>query len=250
MPGLLRGLAASCAPLFTPLFESRCASCATPVPPGDNGHTPGIPLCPACQSALARRTGGYCPHCGNLTAVDTAPPAPCGDCLTTPPPWNRFFFHGTYQGLLRDCILRLKNGHELALAGLLGHLLAAHPDITGPYDMLIPMPLHPRRLRERGFNQALEAAKPLAAKCRAPLVPHRLIRTGHTHPQAGLSLKERRNNVRGLFAASGVAGTRLLLLDDIATTCASAQSATKALLDAGAALVDVAVIARTPRHTP
>lgn len=135
-----------------------------------------------------------------------------------------------------------------ALARLLGTLLAAHPGLTGHYDTVVPIPLHPRRLRERGFNQALELAKPLAEHLGAPLEFARLARTGYTHPQAGLSLKERKRNVRGLFAAEGVTGKRLLLVDDIATTCATLESAATALLHAGAVSVDVAVAARTPDH--
>ncbi|SBW05265.1 Phosphoribosyltransferase [uncultured delta proteobacterium] len=237
---------------LAPLRESRCASCATPVPLQAPDTPFGATLCPSCAAALARRTAGYCTRCGNLFAQADAPPAPCGNCLAAPRPWNRFFFHGAYQGLLRDLILRFKNGHELALGNLLGRLLAAHPDIPGPpdtvspYDAIVPMPLHPRRLRERGFNQALEAALPLAAKCGAPVMPQLLGRTGYTRPQAGLSLNERKANVRGLFAAKGAAGMRLLLADDIATTCASLESAADALLRAGASSVDVAVIARTP----
>ena len=238
----LRHLAACLAPLR----ESRCVSCATPVPSQAPDNPFRAALCPACAAALTRRIAGYCTRCGNLFAQENAPPAPCADCLTTPRPWERFFFHGAYQGLLRDLILRFKSGRELALGNLLGRLLAAHPDIMHPYDAVVPMPLHPRRLRERGFNQALEAALPLAAKCGAPVMPRLLTRTGYTRPQAGLSLKERKANVRGLFAAGDVAGMRLLLADDVATTCASLESAADTLLRAGAASVDVAVIARTP----
>lgn len=238
----LRRLAACLAPLR----ESRCAACAAPVPSQALNNPFGVTICPACAASLARRSAGYCTRCGNLSASPCAPPAPCGDCLATPRPWERFFFHGAYRGLLRDLILRFKSGHELALGNLLGRLLAAHPEIAGPYDAIVPMPLHPRRLRERGFNQALEAALPLAAKCGAPAAPRLLTRTGYTHPQAGLSLKERKANVRGLFTAESAVGMRLLLVDDIATTCASLESAANTLLRAGASSVDVAVIARTP----
>ncbi len=232
------------ASFLAPLRETRCASCGAPVPAPPGGT--GLPLCPDCAPLLARRTGGYCPRCGELAASADAPLAPCGQCLMAPRPWERFFFHAAYEGLLRDLILRFKSGHELALARLLGSFLAGRADISGPYDALVPVPLHSRRLRERGFNQALELAKPLAAKLGVPLAPLSLARTARTHPQAGLSMAERRANVRGLFKAEGVAGFRILLVDDIATTGATLESAAKELLRAGASGVDVAVVARTP----
>lgn len=254
----MASLTASLATLLAPLRESRCAACAAPVPVSGENTPLGTALCPACEAALSRRAAGYCPRCGNLFASPHAPQAPCADCLTTPRPWERFFFHGAYQGLLRDLILRFKTGHELPLGNLLGRLMAAHPAISGPYDAIIPMPLHPRRLRERGFNQALHIALPLAARCGAPVRPECLIRATDTHPQAGLSLAERKANVRGIFAikgavngaatGTGLAGKRLLLVDDIATTCASLESAATTLLRAGASSVDVAVVARTPER--
>lgn len=245
-------VAASLAGFLAPLRESRCVSCAVPVPAKEVNTAFGTALCPACTRALLRRTAGYCTRCGNLFAAADATPAPCGECLATPRPWERFFFHGVYQGVLRDLILRFKSGHELPLGALLGGLLAAHPELSGPYDAIIPMPLHPRRLRERGFNQALQAALPLAARSGAAIRPDILIRINDTHPQAGLSFAERKTNVRDIFvtapatAGAELGGKRLLLVDDIATTCASLESAATTLLRAGAFSADVAVIARTP----
>ena len=118
--------------------------------------------------------------------------------------------------------------------------------MTARYDAIIPMPLHPRRLCERGFNQALEAARPLAFRLGLPLAPNLLVRTTFRQPQAGLSLKERERNVQNVFAATGVAGLRLLLVDDIATTNATLHSAANTMLHAGASSVSVAVIAKTP----
>lgn len=251
MTGRLRLLAS----WLAPLLESRCASCSAPVAPGNSGrrvrNAPGTPLlCSACEKPLARRIAGYCTRCGNLAPSAQSIPAPCGDCLAAARPWDRFFFHAEYHGLLRDLILRFKSGQVLALGNTLGTLLAAHPEIESRYDALVPMPLHPRKLRERGFNQALELARPLGRKLGAPLAPVLLARVGYTHPQAGLSLAERRQNVRGIFTASpGAAQRRILLVDDIATTCASLESAAKALLKAGAVSVDVAVVGRTPMDT-
>jgi len=145
-------------------------------------------------------------------------------------------------------MLRFKSGHELPLAGLLGSFLAAHPDMTDGYDAVIPLPLHTRRLRERGFNQAVELARSVA-RVSAPVLVAALARTADTHPQAGLSLEERKHNVRDIFSLTqDVSGYRLLLVDDIATTCATLESAAKTLLKAGAVSVDVAVVARTPER--
>lgn len=226
---------------LAPLLETRCVSCSVPVPPGSST------LCAPCAAALARREGGFCPMCGNLTATQDEIPALCGDCLTASRPWERFIFHGAYSGLLRDLILRFKQGRELPLGCLLGGFLADHPAIGGPYDAIVPVPLHPARLRERGFNQSLELAAPLAERLGTPVLRRALVRRVRTRSQAGLNRTERGNNVRNVFeATSRVRGGRLLLVDDVATTCASLESTAKTLLDAGAAAVTVAVVARTP----
>jgi ComF family protein len=108
------------------------------------------------------------------------------------------------------------------------------------------MPLHPARLRERGFNQALELARPLAGGA-LRLAAGALIRTRDNPPQRGLSRNERKRNIRGIFSAAAAAhGQTVLLLDDVLTTGATLREAARALLDAGAAAVDVAVLARTP----
>lgn len=231
-----------------PLFEQRCASCGKPVP---TLGTPRPALCPTCTDALMRRAAGFCSRCGNLMERPEAVPAPCGACLAAARPWNAFYFHGAYKGLLRDLLLRLKNGHELPLAHLLGMMLSAHPELSASYDAIVPLPLHPKRLRLRGFNQSLEIARPLARRTGAAIVPDMLTRTTNTRTQTGLTRMERNANVRGIFSVNGeISGMRLLLVDDIATTCASVESAVRALLQAGAQSVDVAVVARTPEHTP
>lgn len=235
------------APLFAPLLEQRCAACAAPVAQAE--RRPLMPhLCAECAAELVRKTAGHCTRCGDIMKSPNAPAAPCGDCLLKSRPWNAFFFYGAYEGLLRNILLRLKQNQELPLADLLGRLLAAHPGIIGPYDAVVPLPLHEKRLRERGFNQTAELVPPLAKRLKTPVFRTALARTKSTRPQAGLSLQQRKDNVGGIFTArSEVAGKRLLLVDDIATTCATLEAATRALTAAGAALVDVAVVARTPR---
>ena len=247
MPGLFTSALRSLPRLLPPLLENRCVSCSMPVPAGSSA----LPLCAGCALALFRREGGFCPRCGNLTALPGSAPALCGECITVERPWDALFFHGEYKGMLRELILRFKQGRELHLGHLLGTLLAGHPDLAkstdGAYDAMVPLPLHPARLRERGFNQAVELAKPLAARLGTPILRTALTRRENTRPQAGLTRKERGDNVRNVFLADRqVRGLRLLLTDDIATTCASLESAARALLHAGAASVDVAVAARTP----
>ena len=231
--------------ILEPLREKRCAACGVPVPLAHHNGA-ATPLCATCQKALARRESGFCIRCGEIT-TPSLPCAVCGECLSSPRPWERFFFHGAYQGLLRELVLRFKSRHEIALAALLGSFLANHPGITGPYDAVIPLPLHPQRLRERGFNQSLELSRLLAGRLGAPLQPGLLTRAKATLSQAGLPIRARRDNMRGAFAVSPEATQmRVLLVDDVATTCATLESATHALLTAGTFAVDVAVLARTP----
>lgn len=231
--------------LAEPLLEKRCVSCAAPF----TAQAKQSALCPPCAALLVRRSAGYCPRCGNILQSTHLAAAPCGNCLTTRRSWDGFFFHGEYQGLLRDLILRFKAGHELPLATVLGGFLAAHPDLCGPYDAILPLPLHPKRLRMRGFNQSAEIGAYLSRHLQAPLVCTILERVVDTRPQAELSLKERQTNVQGIFSVRRtVPGSRFLLVDDVATTCATLESAAAVLKKAGASIVDAAVIARTPQN--
>jgi ComF family protein len=158
-------------------------------------------------------------------------------------------FHGLFQGLLRRLLLRLKfNGH-VTLARPLGLLLARHPDCAKlSVDCVIPVPLHRSRLARRGYNQALELAKPLAAALHLPCESRLLERIRATAPQTGENLALRQRNTRGAFSASShVRGIRILLLDDIVTTGATMEAAANALLEAGAKGVSVAAVGRTAR---
>ncbi len=114
-------------------------------------------------------------------------------------------------------------------------------------DVVVPVPLHERRLRERGFNQSLELARGLAGRTGIGLAATALSRLRDTVPQARLERAERLLNLKGAFAADPrqVAGRRVLLVDDVSTTGATLVECTAALLAAGAATVDVAVLART-----
>lgn len=238
---LLRGLG---------LLERRCAHCLAPFTPRQ-----GEAFCPHCLPQLAPYRGAACPRCGlPLPAADApdVPSAPCGHCLTDPPPWDEIRIYGLYQGALRDCLLRLKFSGELALAGPLGGLLASHlralPPAALPPDHVLAVPQHPAHLRERGYNQAHELAAALCRELRLPLRHDLLYRTRRVQPQAGLDAVHRAANVRGSFAAatSHLRGAHCWLLDDVMTTGSTARAACSALREAGAASVTLLVMARTP----
>ena len=175
-----------------------------------------------------------------------------------PPPFTRAVSYGTYQGRLRDAIHALKYDKVNPVARGLGRMLAhaiAQLDGEAPAEMLVvPVPLHRSKYAQRGFNQARllarEALRFLGKShpaSRLTLAPGTLMRLRMTESQAGLTPRQRRENVRGAFSVSdtaAVAGRNILLIDDIMTTGATARAAAQALLRAGADSVWVATLAR------
>jgi ComF family protein len=162
---------------------------------------------------------------------------------------------GAYRDGLRAAIHALKFRGRVAVAAPLGALLAergaALAGLTGEaptlVDAVVPVPLHPGRLAERGFNQAELLAAPCARAWGRPLVTGALVRTRPTRPQTELDAVERGTNVAGAFAVrrpAAVAGQRVVLVDDVLTTGATARAAARALRDGGAAAVGVLVLAR------
>lgn len=224
------------------LLEGRCQACGRAV-------SGGSALCPGCAERLAPRLGGFCPACGALADDPAGPIVLCPTCALTPPPWDAFAFHGPYDDLLRSLLLRFKFGPDLGLCSLLRGLVVAAWERSlqdRPFDLIVPVPLHPRRLLRRGFNQSLELARPLARRLGVPLERAALRRVRSTTPQAGLVREERLVNLRGAFAADAakVLGRRALVVDDVATTGATLTECVAALLDAGAREASVLVLAR------
>lgn len=243
--GLWRGLVSSLRHgLEIYAHERRCAFCYTPfMPPAPADDVRMALLCPACAERMRPAAPG-CPLCGRpLPYVSMTPAAPCGACLVSPPPWEALAFHGRYENALRQALVRFKFGNEFSLIPLLGGLLAAAARRLPPCDAVVPVPRHPLRLRDRGFNQVQELARVVAARQKLPLANDMLARTRHTQPQTSLPARQRRSNPQGSFAARRVRGLRLLLLDDVITTGATARHAAMALKEAGAVSVHVAVAA-------
>ena len=198
-------------------------------------------LCPACLRDLPRLPAACCPRC----ALPTSRGEICGRCLGKTPHYDAARAAFRYEFPLDKLIQSFKYGHRLALCDFLGRQLAqlAHGLEA---DLIVPMPLHPERLRERGFNQALELARPLAKTLRLPLDSRHCQRVRHTPAQAALPWKERVKNIRNAFhCTADFSGQRILLVDDVMTTGATLDECARTLKLHGAAHVTLLVVART-----
>lgn len=221
------------------LYPPTCVLCRAP-------GAEGLDLCVGCSEHL--------PH--NPSACDRcALPLPpgqgggvCGRCQRAPPPYDRC--HGAF--LYREPISRLIGGLKfqgrLHQGRLLGELLARSlqgPTLSRP-ELLIPVPLHPERIRARGYNQALEIARWVARALDLPLDARSCRRIRATTAQSDLPLEERRRNLRGAFAlVRPLQARHVALLDDVVTSGATVSELTGVLKRAGVAQVDVWAVART-----
>lgn len=160
---------------------------------------------------------------------------------------DRVHAAGLYRGLLEDLIVRLKYRKEERLAVFLGDRMAEALAPEASFDVVLPVPLHLKRLRERGFNQAAWLACRVAKRRQAPVNPFVLEKIQATRPQAELSGTERRTNLRSAFRVAdpaAVDGKRILLVDDVYTTGATVEAAARVLKKAGAEGIEVLVAAR------
>ena len=202
-------------------------------------------LCGSCREDLIPN-GPACQRC--------ALPLPregrlCGACLQRPFPLERCVALFRFQPPLSDLVHRLKFRQQLVVARLLGGMLAAHlAPLQQRPELIVPVPLHPRRLRERGYNQALELARPLARHWGIALAPRLCRRVRATAAQTELDLRQRRRNLRHAFQVCGeVTGRHLVLLDDVMTSGSTLAELARSLRRAGAARVDAWVLARAVR---
>ncbi len=219
------------------LFPPTCLVCSEP-------GVAGRDACPACLASLPWLERG-CRRCAlPLPVVETAD-ALCGACRQSASPLERvqaaFLYDAPVDGLLR----RFKFHHDLAAGRLLSQLMAERLAGVDRPQALVPVPLHASRLRRRGYDQALELARPLARHLGLPLVTG-LRRVRATAAQSELDAATRRRNLRNAFAAAGPLPAHVALVDDVMTTGATVQAAARALRRAGVARVDAWVCARVP----
>lgn len=219
----------------------RCLLCGAP---GADGRD----LCAGCAGDLALNTP-CCPRCA--LPLETDSPL-CGECLQREPPFATAWAPFRYGHPLDLLETRFKFGRDLAAGRVLGELMIerARCDVPALPDVLIPVPLHRARLRQRGYNQALELARPLASALGIALRPDLLLRPKATPPQTGLDASARRRNLRGAFtlAADAALPAHVALLDDVMTTGATLREAAQLLTRAGVARVDVWALARAPHR--
>ena len=191
-----------------------------------------------------------CDGCGAPFEYDLGPDARCAACLGRRSAFDHARAACLYDEHSRDLILKLKHADRTDLSGLFARWLArAAADLVPELDAVVPVPLHRWRLLARRYNQAAEVARPLARLTGLAYFPDAIARPRATKTQGGRAASGRRRNVAGAFVVpkrwrSRVSGARLLVVDDVLTTGATAEGCARALKAAGAARVDLVVIAR------
>jgi len=191
-----------------------------------------------------------CDGCGLAMAYAEAALTPCPACQAKPKAFRRCRAACVYDEHSRPLILKLKHADRTDLAGLFARWLSrAAVDLLAEADALVPVPVHPARMLRRRYNQAAEIARPLARMAGLAYLPDALVRRRDTASQGGKSATGRRRNVAAAFAVPAarrrqVEGLRIVLVDDVLTTGATAEGCARALLAAGAASVTLSVVAR------
>ncbi len=216
----------------------RCLLCGAP---GEGG----LDLCAACLLDLPHNPVA-CPRCALPLAGHEA--ALCGACLSHPPPIDSSIVPFRYAPPLDQLLLGLKFNRQLVNARLLGKLMATEiARRAEPLpELILPVPLHRERIHERGFNQALELARPIARQLALPLRPELAVRTVATAAQSSLEKRARKRNIRGVFSATEGLPAHIAILDDVVTTGSTVNELAKVLRRAGAERVVVWACARVP----
>lgn len=227
-------------------FPSTCMLCGAP-------GAGGLDLCPGCLQALPWNTAS-CAACAAPLPLPVSPACAggregmvCGQCIQHPPPFDAALAPLLYRSPLDWLIQGFKFNQRLPPGRLLGELLARHlaEHVVAVPDLIVPVPLHPVRLHERGYNQALELARPLARQLGSPLAPGLVRRTRATATQSLLPAEERRRNVRGAFELTQPFKARhVAIVDDVIATGSTVGELARVLRGGGAEHVEVWAVAR------
>jgi ComF family protein len=226
--------------LISALFPATCVLCGAP---GAGDHD----LCAECAVELPWNRAS-CVRCALPFAEQIPLGTLCGRCQKQAPPFTRCITAFRYESAVPSLVVGAKFRSRLQFARLLGQCLAEavrEREVARP-DVLVPVPLHPARLRERGYNQALEIARVVGRELNLPVDAHGCARLLATPPQAGLNGPARRRNLRGAFVMTrSPSWTRPAIVDDVVTTGSTVSELSRVLLKAGVVRVDVWAVART-----
>jgi ComF family protein len=236
--------------LFASLFPGNCRLCNAPL-----ARIRRIPVCEVCQQAIHSLEGSVCSICGERLLGEPAPERRCLECIRFARPFARAVAYGSYEGELRALIHLLKYQRVRPAAAVLGRMLAESvagllEESTDGSAVVIPIPLHRAKQRQRGFNQTELIARAMVEHLYVPglkLEVSVLRRCRMTESQTGLTRSQRRRNVRGAFTIQNpgtIAGRDILLVDDVFTTGTTVSECARLLRRAGAARVWVATVAR------
>lgn len=237
-PAWLKYFGASLLEFFLPRM---CLFCGVPV-----GETAVVAVCPECEARITWVASPLCTCCGRVFTSRDGADRVCGDCQTDPPPFARARAAALYDGPAAEAITRFKFSRHLAFLPVM-HNWLQRPiclELVAAADLLAPVPLHPKRIKNRGFNQSLLLAQGFPG---AVVAREALVRTRHTPPQVGLNPKERQENVKRAFAVTDparVKGKSVLLIDDLYTTGSTVKECARVLRKAGASRVEVLTVAR------
>lgn len=228
------------------ILPTSCSYCNSPV------KDSSIPyFCSSCWADFTLIQGPVCPRCGrpfeSPEALSHSSGHECSACRLSPPLFDQALSIGYFEGSLREAIHQFKYRPCRSLGGPLGQWMAENIRLLSGIDIVMPVPLHTKRLRQRGFNQALLLAHRMSETHRLPFSCDNLLRVRPTRPQVELTGEERIKNVAGAFALQtpdAVSEKKVLLIDDVFTTGATMNECADVLKSAGAAQVTALTLAR------
>lgn len=256
LPGLIRSGAALLAQgVFSVVFPSYCRLCGEPLT-----NISRLPVCPGCLLTMTPISGATCDICGEHVAPNHLETEQrlCPACQESLPEFAKAVAYGAYDAKLRELIHLLKYEQVVPAAGVLGHMLAEAIEKLGigaDSILVVPVPLHRSKRRQRGFNQAeliVRVALQRNAFPNLQLATDVLERTRPTASQIGLTRPQRAENIRGAFRVkhlNRVPGREILLVDDVLTTGTTANECARILRKAGAEKVWVATVGRTLKES-
>lgn len=232
--------------IFDFILPTSCSYCSSAI------KDSGIPrFCSSCWDDFSFISPPVCPRCGSPfaspEALSFSPDHECGRCRTNPPLFDQALSVGYFEGPLREAVHQFKYRPCRALGKPLGEWMAKNVRLRSDMDAIIPVPLHSRRLKYRGFNQALLLASCVSAMHNVPLLYDELLRVKETRPQVELKGDERISNVKDAFGIKNkflLKEKKIVLVDDVFTSGATMNECARVLKDAGAVEVVTLTLAR------